>query len=173
MCVGQLRSLHAPMGNVTSFIVPILEVKSSLARCPTRIIIVFLSIKSFSASSLATRVLPPKTQFHLQEICPHQLTAHSCTFSEPVAQTVGESLFVLPPTEGMKHKVTLPISLWWRRNRNDCSLCLSVSLPLTVGFRYLGLLLVHPDSSFFFFFWTSLTHTHCTHAHTQSPTNPL
>lgn len=31
--------------------------------------------------------------------------------SQPVAQAVGESLFVLLPTEGMKHKVTLPISL--------------------------------------------------------------
>lgn len=114
MCVGHLRSLHTPLGNVK---------------------------KSFSASSLATKVVSPKPQFHLQELCHHQLTGRESLCA--ASHWGNDSSTSHQPPEEDKQERFLPPQ--------------SVSLSLAAGFCYPGLWLVHPDS--YFFLDKSLSHT--------------
>lgn len=106
--VGQLRNLHTPIGIVTS-----LYYSHSLGE----FIPGLLSHLSLSLSSKASppHLWPPgcffpKKLFHLQEIH-HQLTAECVYFLSRWPKLWEGVSFVLPPTEGIKHKVTLPISL--------------------------------------------------------------
>lgn len=162
MCVGQLGSLLTPMGNGTSFIIPILWVKSSRLGVP---LIIIVTIKSFSASSLATRVLSPKTRFHLQEICRHQHTACACAFSAG-GPNCGSLSLCAPSHWGNETQNNTPHQPLVGKTQER-------SLPPSLCFSFPRCWFPLPGASacspwqLLFFFRTSVSRTH-SHTHTES-----